>query len=126
MNTPKKTILIVEDESDLREALAAAFTNDGYLTLTAENGALGLASALRDKPDLILLDVLMPVMDGIEMVKQLREHEEGKKIKVIVMTALDDLEKVAQVIEAGVDEYVMKSTITLSGIVEKVKKKLSA
>ena len=124
MTTQSKTILIVEDEKDLREALATAFTYEGFLTLTAEDGEIGLATALREKPDMILLDVMMPKMDGLAVLKNLRKDEWGKEARVIVMTALDELDKVAEVIEAGVDEYIMKTSITLNGIVTKVKEKL--
>ncbi len=119
-----KTILIVEDEKDLREALATAFTYEGFLTLTAEDGEEGLQTAFAQKPDIILLDVMMPKVDGLEVLKRLRQDEWGKGVKVIVMTALDELDKVAEVVEAGVDEYIMKTSITLSGIVTKVKEKL--
>ncbi len=124
MINPSKTILIVEDEKDLRDALASAFTYEGFLTLTAEDGEIGLATALREKPDMILLDVVMPKMDGLMVLKNLRKDEWGKEAKVIVMTALDELDKVAAVVEAGVDEYIMKTSITLDGIVKKVKEKL--
>lgn len=119
-----KKILIVEDESDLREALATALSYEGYETLMATDGELGLEMALAHKPDLILLDILMPKMDGIAALKRLRHDAWGSTVRVIVMTVLDDLDKVAEVIDEH-GEYIVKSGITLGGIVEKVKSRLS-
>ncbi len=124
MNTHNKTILIIDDEVDLRNALITALEYEGFGTRTAEDGEKGLEMALSEKPDLILLDIMMPKMDGTEVLKNLRADEWGKNAKVIVMTALDDLEKVAGIIEAGGDEYLVKSDVPLSGIIEKVKTKL--
>ena len=131
MNTKKekqkekqKVVLIIEDEVDLREALATALSYEDLTVLTAENGEIGLAMALREKPNAILLDVMMPKMDGLTVLKNLRADEWGKNAKVIIMTALDDLEKIAEVVEAGGNDYIVKTRITLSAIVEKVKEKL--
>lgn len=125
MSTAKsKKILIVEDEADLREALVTALTYEGYVVESAVDGEDGLAKAFEHKPDVILLDVVMPKMDGLAVLKELRADEWGKEVKIIVMTALDDLEKIAEVVEAGGNDYVVKTSITLSGIVEKIKEKL--
>lgn len=124
MTDINKKVLIVEDELDLREALATAFLYEGFLTLTAEDGEAGFTTALSGKPDIILMDVLMPKMDGLEVLKKLRELDATKNIPVIIMTALDDLTKVQELIKTDLEEYVMKSDISLSKIVEKVKGKL--
>ncbi len=120
---PKK-ILIIEDETDLREALSSAFINEGFTTFTAANGEIGLERAYAEKPDIIILDIIMPKIDGLSVLKNLRSDEWGKSVKVVVMTALDDLEKVAEVVEAGGTEYIVKTNISLSGIVEKIKNKV--
>ncbi len=124
MDTTHKRLLIVEDEPDLREALKTTFELEGFAVDTAENGEVGLAKALEAKPDLILLDVVMPIMDGIAMLKKLKEDEWGKEAKVLVMTALDDLEKVAEVMDAGGAGYFVKSQTPLTVIVAKVKETL--
>lgn len=123
-NTNKNTILIVEDEIDLRDALVTAFTYEGFSTLVAGDGEEGLSVAEAEAPNLILLDISMPKMDGLTMLKKLRETAWGKDTKVIVMTVLDDLSKVAEVMDAGGDEYVVKTQVTLAEIVQKVKHKL--
>ncbi len=119
-----KKILIVDDEASLGNVLATALTYEGYATLKATDGEAGLALAEKELPDLIILDIMMPKVDGITMLKKLRENEETKKIKVIVMTALDDMGKIAEVLEAGGDDYIVKSKIELDGIIAKVKLKL--
>lgn len=122
--TAQKKVLIVEDEKDLREAVVAALTLEGYNTMGAVDGEEGLQMALTEKPDLILLDIMMPKMDGVAVLGGLRADEWGKDAKVIVMTALDDLAKIAEVIEAGGHDYVIKTSITLKGIVDKVREKI--
>lgn len=126
METTSKTILIIEDEVDLREALKTVFSYDGYYVSIASDGEMGLQMALSGKPDIILLDVLMPKMDGISVLKKLRADEWGKTVKVIVLTAVDDLEKVAEIISAGSDGYIMKTHVTVSTIAQKVKEKLES
>ncbi len=119
------TILIVEDDTELREALTTALTYEKFSVLSADNGATGLGLALEKHPDLILLDVIMPHMDGLTVLQKLREDAWGKGAPVIVMTVLDDLEKISQVVTAGGDEYVIKSEITLGSLVAKVKDRLA-
>jgi two-component system OmpR family response regulator len=120
-----QTILIVEDDTELREALTTALTYEKFSVLAADNGATGLGIALEKHPDLILLDVIMPHMDGLTVLQKLREDAWGKEVPVIVMTVLDDLEKIAAVVTAGGDEYVIKSDVTLGTLVGKVKERLA-
>jgi DNA-binding response OmpR family regulator len=124
MSTYNKKILIVEDEKDLQEALATALAYEEFVVVKASDGEEGLAVAEAEKPDLILLDITMPKMDGLEVLRTLKKSEWGKDIKVIVMTALDDLEKVAEVMDAGGDEYVVKTQVSLGDIMKKIKTKL--
>jgi DNA-binding response OmpR family regulator len=120
---PKK-ILIVDDEASLGNVLATALSYEGYITLKATDGEAGLVLAEKELPDLIILDIMMPKVDGITMLKRLRENEATKKIKVIVMTALDDMSKIAEVLEVGGDEYIVKSKVSLDTIIAKVKGRL--
>lgn len=122
MNTDKK-VLIVEDEQDLRDAVVTALGYEGIPTLQAVDGEEGLALALREHPDLILLDITMPKMNGLDLLRALRKDDWGRDAQVVVMTASAGLEKVAEVIEAGGNEYIQKTDITLAGIVMKVKEK---
>lgn len=124
MHDMNKTVLIVEDESDLREALNSALSNEGFTVEHAADGESGLATALDKKPDLILLDITMPKKDGLEVLRDLRSDAWGKGVKVIVMTNHDDMGKIAEVLEAGGDEYVVKNDVSLGDIVNKVKAKM--
>ncbi len=124
MDTPAKKILVVEDEKDLREAIATALSYENFTVVTAGDGEEGLARALVEKPDLIFLDIMMPKLDGVGMLKKLRDDPWGAEASVIILTVLDDMEKMAEAVEYGASEYVMKNEVSLSGIVEKAKAKL--
>jgi len=116
----RKSILVVEDEIDMREAIETALKNADFHVLTAENGEQGLALALEHEPDLILLDLLMPVMGGQEVLKKLREHPYGERAKVIVLTAMDDIANVGAAYEANISGYITKSETSLRDLVTKV------
>ena len=77
-------ILIVEDERALRDILVTRFQNEGFDVISAEDGGKGLVVALEKKPDIILLDIMMPNVSGIDMLRQLRTYEDGKNMSVIV------------------------------------------
>lgn len=114
-------ILVVEDEADIREAMAEAIADAGFEVSTAENGEQGLAQALEHHPDLILLDLKMPVMDGQAVLKKLRDDPWGSHAKVIVMTAMDDVDNVANAHENKIDEYLIKTHTTLDTLVRRIR-----
>ncbi len=124
MSLLDKKILIVENEEDLSEALSAVLTQEGFEVIVAEDGESGFHAALEHKPDMIILDLMLPKMDGVTVLGKLRADAWGSKVPVIVLTALDDMNKIAEVIEAGGNDYIVKTNITLSGITDKVKEKL--
>lgn len=124
MNTLNKTVLVIDDEADLRETLVTTLEQEGFGTIFSVDGEEGLASALSNKPDLILLDIMMPKMDGITVLKNVRADTWGAHAKIIVMTASDDFAKIAEVVEAGGDDYFIKSEVPLGEIIKKVKTKL--
>lgn len=117
----KKTVLVVEDEPFYQHTLAEKLGIERFTILTAKNGEEGLAEALKSHPSLILLDVRMPKMGGIEMAQKLREDEWGKGAKVIILTALNDMTKVEQALESDVFQYFVKADTKLESLVEKVK-----
>ncbi len=119
-------ILIVEDEGSLRLALANKFENAGYLVLQAKDGVEGLELALLKQPDLILLDIAMPRMDGFTMLGKLREDAWGKNVKVIMLTNFDaDNEKLKKIDKDKPSYYLIKNNIMLEEILEKVQDLLS-
>lgn len=122
MSDAKKTILIVEDEPAYQHTLAEKLGMEGFAVLTAKNGEEGLATALGKHPDLILLDLQMPKMDGIEMAKKLRADDWGKKAKVIILTNVSsDMNKTQQALENEIFRYLVKTDIKLEDLVQKVK-----
>lgn len=117
----EKRILIVEDEPDIREAMAEAVTQAGFEVSTAENGSVGFKKALSEQPDLILLDIVMPVMDGHEMLSKLRQDPWGQSAKVIMLTSMDDVQNIGSAHEGNITDYIIKAHSSLDEIVTKVK-----
>jgi two-component system response regulator MprA len=117
----RKAILIVEDEEDLREAMADYLAGNGYRVLTAPDGQQGLQQALSEHPDLILLDLMMPVMDGHQMLEKLRLDRWGMSAKVIIMSAMDDVQNIAGAYEGGITEYIIKGESSLEELGKRVR-----
>lgn len=119
-----KKILIIEDEAALRMALEEKFRNEGFEVLSADNGEDGLALALDMMPDLILLDIILPKLNGFGVLTELAKHEEAKKIDVIILTNLSDAGNIGEVVKRGVSDYLVKADWTLEELAEKVRNKL--
>lgn len=119
-----KKILIVEDELALLYALASQFDKKEFKVLQAVDGEEGLKSALDHHPDLILLDLLMPKMDGMSMLKELRKDSWGKDVKVIILTNLSDAEKIDEALKQGTYDYLVKKDWNITQVIEKVKSSL--
>jgi two-component system cell cycle response regulator len=102
------TILSVDDSSLVRRAVSRAFARFECTVIEAENGQVGLQQTRDHRPDLIVLDYNMPVMDGVEMLKQLRADDALKATKVIMLTANSNPETVTAVARLGVREYITK------------------
>ena len=118
-------MLIVEDEIALRQAMEDKFTREGFSTFVAKDGEDGLNQALTERPDIILLDIIMPNMDGLTMLKILRNDQEwGKNVPVMILTNLNDIDNVSRAVENGVYEFLVKSDWRLDDLVDKVKEKL--
>ncbi len=123
----KKTILVVEvveDEAPLRNALVEKLSREGFSVLHAKNGEEGLQTALSNHPNLILLDIIMPKMNGLEMLEKLRADAWGKTAHVIMLTNLSDNEKIAEAMHSHAFDYFVKSDIKIQEVVDKIKEKL--
>jgi len=118
----RKSILIIEDEADMRDAIATALSKADFHVITAENGEAGYQTAIDHEPDLILLDLMMPVMNGQETLAKLRNHPWGHDAKVVILTAMDDVMNVGTAYEQGISGYITKSTVSLAEIVNQVRK----
>lgn len=119
----KKKILIVEDEESMLDIISNYLTNQEFTTLMAKDGEEGLTTALKEHPDLILLDILMPKMDGMIMLQKLRLDEWGKKVPVIILTNVSPNANsiINSVLKNEPAYYLVKSDVKLEGIVGKVK-----
>ena len=121
-----KKILVVEDEAPLRTAVSDILGFEGFTVFQAKNGQEGLDLALKEHPDLILLDLMMPIMDGLTMLEKLREDKTwGKSAAVILLTNINDPEKVAQATEAGSFDFLVKSDWNIEDVVKKIKLRLN-
>lgn len=120
----KKRILVVEDEELLLRALSDKLKREGFEVLEASNGKDGLEIALTEQPNLILLDMVMPVMDGITMLKALRNYDAGKIIPVIVLTNLTDADIEEEAVGRKVADYLVKADWRISDVVKKIREKL--
>ena len=100
------SILVVEDNPDSRDALRALLEAYGYSVIEATNGKEGVGEALRRKPDLILMDIMMPVMDGLQATRVLRTNSEFRQVPILALTALAGSRDVA--LDAGCDDYLTK------------------
>ena len=119
------SILIIEDEEPLLYALLDKFSTEGFTVISAKNGSEGLKLALQKHPDLILLDILMPEMDGMETLNELRKDEWGKDVPVIMLTNLNDSYNVSQGMELKVNHYWVKSDWNINDLASEVKAELA-
>ncbi|MGH7156625.1 MAG: response regulator transcription factor [Candidatus Saccharimonadales bacterium] len=117
-------VLLVEDDNNLREIFQMRLQAEGYATATAADGEEGLAVAIKEKPDLIIADVMMPKLSGFEMIENLRAAPEMKDTKVVMMTALGQAEDQARGEKLGVVKYLVKSQVTLEDFARVVKEVL--
>ena len=119
-----KKILIVDDDKILSKILRDAFRADAYEVITAFDGEAGLSIALEQKPDLIMLDLVMPKLGGIEFLKKLRADERGKNIPVLVATQVSDLAKMSEGMELGVRGYIIKADYSIKEILSQIEEVL--
>ena len=115
-----KTILLIEDEGALQKTLGDVLSKEGYKILAALDGEVGARLAKEKTPDLILLDLVLPKMTGLEVLKQLRGDEETKDIPVIVLTNSEDMQDIQQVMDLGATTYLVKSNYELQEVVKKI------
>lgn len=114
-------ILLIEDDNMLREMYSAKFGREGYEVHKSDNGSDGVKIAIEIKPDIILLDIIMPKMDGFAALKELRKKEETQSIPVILLTNLGQDKDIEKGKKLGADDYFIKANHTPAEIVEKVR-----
>lgn len=125
MDKPKK-IIVIEDDPILSKALNIELVGNGFDVVSSENGEKGLCVVLAEHPDLILLDLVMPKMDGMTMLEKLRDNPWGRTVPVIILTNLSsaDEKRNKDITKLEPTYYFMKTEIRLEELVEKIKEKL--
>jgi len=108
MDAAKETILVVDDAAANRTLITEILTTNGRKIVTAVSGDQALACVAEELPDLILLDLMMPGMNGLEVLRRLKDDAATAKVPVIIVTALDDRETMTQALESGADEVLSK------------------
>jgi len=124
MKDDKPNILVIEDERLLAEALKRKLETSGFSVITAADGAEGLEFALGKHPNLILLDIVMPIMDGLTMLDRLREDEWGAKVPVLILSNLSDAESIKESRDRGVNDYLVKTNWKIDDVVKRVRETL--
>jgi DNA-binding response OmpR family regulator len=125
MDTSKIKIAIIEDDVAIAQMYRIKFEAEGFTVETAENGRYGLALVEDMRPDIVLLDLMMPEMSGDEMLKELRAKPWGKDIKVIILTNMGEQEAPDIVKQLNVKRFIVKAEMTPRQVAEMVKKELS-
>ena len=108
----KSKILIVEDDPFLRELYQLKLSEEGFEVFIAQNGEEGFAAAAREVPELILLDIMMPKVDGYEMLKKVKRDGRTNKIPVIIFSNLSQREEIEKGLRLGADDFIVKTSLT--------------
>jgi len=124
VNIKGKTVLLVEDNKDLSNLVKEALVQEGISVLEAGNGNEGIRIALSAHPDLVVLDIILPDIDGISVLERLREDSWGKNARVIILTNLSNSERVSASVEKGVFDFLVKEEWKLSDVVSRIKERL--
>jgi DNA-binding response OmpR family regulator len=120
-NSYMTKILIIEDDAVLQKALAEYLTSEKFEVKSALDGETGIALSLSEKPDLILLDIVLPKKDGYEVLQAVRANESTKNIPVVLLTNLDSIADVEKALEMGATTYLVKADYKLEEVTAKIK-----
>lgn len=129
MNNHHKNILVIEDEPAILRVISAMLRREGFNVFTAKDGKEGITLVRKYQPHLVVLDIVMPEMDGITMLKQVRSinaDQWGKTVKVIVYTNLSYVERRKEAEQVGINDFLIKSDVGLSELVANIKEKMGA
>lgn len=120
-----KKILIVEDDEFLLQMYVTKLELESFTVLSATNGEEGLKAAFKEKPDLILLDLKLPKIDGFEVLRDLKSNEDTKNIPVVVLTNFSEKEHIDKCLSLGAEDYLIKAHFVPSEVISKIKKILN-
>jgi len=118
-------VLVAEDDKFLIKAYSAKLIKSGFETILAANGEEAIERTMSEKPDVILLDLVMPKKDGFEVLYELKNNDQTKKIPVIILSNLGQEEDIKRGKELGAKDYLVKSNIAIQDVVDKIKQVLS-
>lgn len=121
----KNKILLIEDDSFLISMYTTKFELENFKVVAAEDGEKGLGLAAKEKPDIILLDILLPKMNGFEVLKELKNNKETNQIPVILLTNLSQKNEIEQGLALGAQDYLIKAHFMPSEVMDKIKKVLN-
>jgi DNA-binding response OmpR family regulator len=120
-NTVKKKILLVEDDNAMADVYIKRFTNEGFLIDRVDDGEKALARAIEFHPDLIILDIMMPEINGFDVLDILKNTPSTAQFKVVMLTALGQDSDKEKAKKLGADEYLVKSQILINDVVDRIK-----
>lgn len=121
-NPPQKIILIIEDDFFIRDLYERQFTKNGFEVISAEDGTDGIVKAEEHKPSAILLDIMLPKMSGLEVLKKLKTNDATKGSPVVLLTNLSEDQTIKDGFELGAEGYLIKSAYTPEQVVKEVSK----
>ncbi|MEI6249305.1 MAG: response regulator [bacterium] len=124
-NSKKYKILLVEDDESLSNVYVTRFEAEGFDIRRVGNGEDALATAINYQPDIILLDIMMPKVDGFDVLDILKNTNKTKDLKIIMLSALSQEMDIDKAKKLGADDYLIKSEVTIADVVEKIKKELN-
>ncbi len=119
------TIMVIEDTDDLRNAITASLEKEGFRVISVRDGEEGYVHARRVEPDLLLVDIMTPRMDGLTMIKKLREDDWGRTARIIILSNLNNTDFWETAKQYNVEDYFIKAEMPLGALVQKVKEKLA-
>jgi DNA-binding response OmpR family regulator len=119
-----KKILLIEDDPFLIDIYSTKLTEAGFKVLLAKDGVQALSLVKKEKPVLVILDIVLPHIDGWQVLKQIKEIEAVKGLKIVILSNLSQKEEVEKGLSLGADKYLIKSDYTPSRVVEEIKKLL--
>ncbi len=117
----KVKVLIIEDDSYISDMYKIKFESENFETIVAEDGISGIKEIEKQKPDIVLLDIVMPKVDGFSVLKMIKKNEDSKDIPVVLLTNLGQKDNVERGFELGATSYIIKAHFTPSEVVKKVK-----
>ena len=120
-----KRLLIIEDDAVLQKALSSYLTTENFEVLCAGDGEAGIAMAKSEKPDLILLDIVLPKKDGYQVLQEVKANEETKHVPIVLLTNLGSISDVEKALEMGATTYLVKADYKLEEVTAKIKEILN-